>query len=117
MTQTDRSEVREMLHGILSGWQAETVAREELTNLHLKNIEDHFARLNGSVTKHEKVINENLPHSVSQCVQAHTIVEIRDNMITSKALKSANRNTVVLTASIFTVLFILFQVITKILTL
>ena len=87
MTIEERGEIRDMIHGILSGWHAETVAREEVTNVHLKNIEDHFRRLNGSVAKHEKTINENLPHSVVHCPQAIKIKELEDNMITSKVVK------------------------------
>ncbi|TSA51970.1 MAG: hypothetical protein D4R45_07720 [Planctomycetaceae bacterium] len=59
MDKEERGEVREMIHGILSGWQAQTVAREELTNVHLSGIRDHLERLNGSVKNNADDIEDN----------------------------------------------------------
>lgn len=50
-------------------------------------IKGRLDKLNGSVARHEKVINENLPHSVNHCPQVKAIEELQDNMITSKAVK------------------------------
>jgi hypothetical protein len=83
MEAQERSEIREMIHGILSGWEANTIARDDLTNERLKNIADHLGRLNGSVAKHEEKINGNLPHTIANCAQKDTIQEIRDKMITN----------------------------------
>lgn len=86
MDSTERTEVREMIHDVLSGWHAETVAREEVTNMLLKNINDHLGRINGSVARHEKIIIDNLPHTIANCPQNEKIQEIRDDMITIKTL-------------------------------
>jgi hypothetical protein len=44
-------------------------------------------KLNDSVARHEKIINEHLPHSIAHCPQVKAIEELQDNMITSKAVK------------------------------
>ena len=44
-------------------------------------------KLNGSVARHEKVINENLPHSIDHCPQVSAIKDLQENIITSKAVK------------------------------
>lgn len=44
-------------------------------------------KLNGSVAKHEKIINEHLPHSIDHCPQVRVIERLQENMITSKAVK------------------------------
>lgn len=58
------------------------------------SIDDNFVeikkrldKLNGSVARHEKVINEHLPHSIDHCPQAKVIEGLQENMITSKAIK------------------------------
>lgn len=50
-------------------------------------VKGRLDRLNGSVARHEKVINENLPHNVNHCPQVKAIEALQDNMITSKAVK------------------------------
>jgi hypothetical protein len=90
MTPTDRTEVREMIHGILSGWQAGTTAQNDITNAGLKDIKDHLAKLNGSVLEHAKIIAANLPHTISHCPQTETIKEIRDKVVTINAVEKSN---------------------------
>ncbi len=58
------------------------------------SIDDHFIemtkrldRLNGSVAKHEKIINENLPHNIAHCPQADIIEDLTKNMVSEKAVK------------------------------
>ena len=50
-------------------------------------IKGRLDKLNGNVARHEKVINENLPHSVNHCPQVKVIEELQANIITSKAVK------------------------------
>ena len=89
MTQNDRTEVREMIETTLGGWHSETVIREVTTNKSLDKIEKHLEGINSKVQKHQTVIDQNLPHTVTNCVQADTIQEIRDNMISRKAIITA----------------------------
>jgi len=49
-------------------------------NLHLKE-------LNGSVARHEKIINQNLPHNIAHCPQTETIEDLKKNMVTERAVK------------------------------
>lgn len=58
------------------------------------SIDDNFIdvkarldKLNGSVARHEKVINENLPHNIAHCPQSDAIKDLQNNMVTSKAVK------------------------------
>jgi hypothetical protein len=113
MEKGDRDEVREMLHDILAGWQAATIAREDVTNEALKNINDHLGRINGSVGRHETIIVENLPHTIAKCAQKETIQEVRDNMITNKAIKRTIIASIASTGTFFTILFILYQIFFK----
>jgi hypothetical protein len=87
MTKEERTEIREMIHGMLSGWEANTISREEITNVRLGEISEHLKRINGSVAKHEKIINDNLPHNITHCPQAEKIAELDRNMISDKSVK------------------------------
>jgi len=50
-------------------------------------VKGRLDKLNGSVARHEKVINENLPHSVAHCPQSGMIEELKKNMVTERAVK------------------------------
>ena len=50
-------------------------------------VKERLDKLNGSVAKHEKIINEHLPHSIDHCPQVKAIEELQGNMITAKAVK------------------------------
>ena len=50
-------------------------------------IKGRLDKLNGSVARHEKIINENLPHSVNHCPQVGVIEDLKRNMISEKAVK------------------------------
>ena len=58
MTQKDREEVREMIHGMLSGYQALITSQNDITNLALGEIKEHLKRLNGSVKEQANDIEE-----------------------------------------------------------
>ena len=112
MTQQDRGEVREMIHGILSGWEAATIAREDLIGSSLKNIETHLAKINGKVAEHEKILNINIPHTIDKCPQKGTIQEIRDNMITNKGITKAVVIAITASSALVTVIFIVIKLVT-----
>ena len=50
-------------------------------------IKGRLDKLNGSVARHEKIINETLPHSVNHCPQVGVIEDLKRNMISEKAVK------------------------------
>ena len=87
MDANERGEVRDMIHGILSGWEAATIARDDLINVNLEGIKEHLSRLNGSVAKHEEKINGNLPHTIANCAQKETIEELKLAITGDKAIK------------------------------
>jgi hypothetical protein len=99
-----------MLHDILSGWQAANTAQADITNAGLAKIDEHLTKLNGKVAEHEKIININLPHTINACAQKDTITEIRDNMVSGKAMRKTIITSVTLTGGIFSTLFIIYKV-------
>ena len=111
MTPKDRTEVREMLHDILSGWQAANTAQADITNAGLKKIDDHLTKLNGKVAEHEKIININLPHTINACAQRDTITEIRDNMVSGRSMRKTIITSISATGGVISILFIIYKVI------
>ena len=110
MTLTDRNEVREMIVATLGGWHSETVIREVTTNKALDKIEKHLEQLNSKVATHEKILNQNIPHTIDKCVQSSAIQEIRDSMITGKAITRAIIIGISSTGALASIFFILFKI-------
>jgi hypothetical protein len=92
MDAQERSEVREMIHGVLSGWEAATIAREDLINANLEGIKDHLKRLNGSVSKHEQLISDNLPHTIAKCSQTETIEKLKEALVSDEAVERERKD-------------------------
>lgn len=95
MDAQERTEVRDMIHDILSGWNARTESYMYTTNDSLKNIADHLKTLNGTVAKHQTTIDQHLPHSEVHCVQKgkidtmeKTLVRLDEKVVTRKALNT-----------------------------
>jgi len=109
MTQQDRTEVREIIHGIVGGYHTKVDAQNFVTNSALGEIKDHLKTLNGSVAKNKSIIDRHLPHRVSDCVQSDTIKEIRDNMISRKAIIAAIVVAIPLIAGVVGLIFELFN--------
>jgi len=78
MNTQERTEVREMIKSTLEGWNEATATREKLINISLNSIDAHLAKLNGKVSEHEKIINQNIPHTVALCPQAKIIEELKE---------------------------------------
>jgi hypothetical protein len=55
----------------------------QFENVHdkLESIETQTKRTNGTVQEHDRIIKDNLPHTIAKCPQQNVIQEIRDNMI------------------------------------
>jgi len=56
MTQADRTEVRDIIHGIVGGYHAKVDAQNEITNEMLKEIKDRLGKINGSIASHDRYI-------------------------------------------------------------
>ena len=54
---------------------------------HFIEVKKRLDKLNGAVASHEKIITENLPHSIAHCPQQEAIKDLQENMITSRAVK------------------------------
>ena len=91
MEAEERSEVRDMIHDILDGWHEASVSREKLIYISLNNIDNHLEKLNGKAASHEKIINENIPHTFVHCVQAKIIEEIKDIVTGNKAVEKTTK--------------------------
>ena len=89
MDQSDRTEVREIIHGIVGGYHAKVDAQNLVTNSALGDIKEQLNKLNGTVASNKEMIDQNLPHTIANCVQTKTIKEIRDNMVGRKAIITA----------------------------
>ena len=112
MDTEERREVREMFSDMLKSYHSEMIAQGQLTNLSLNSIDHRLDKLNGSVARHEKIIIENLPHTIANCAQKTVIQEIRDNTISIKAMKNMLIISITATASIASIIFILYQIFT-----
>ena len=114
MNTIQRGEVKEMLHEVLAGYHVKVDAQNTVTNAELGHIKKSLAKLNGTVAEHTKIINDNLPHTILKCSQAKDIQCLKDNMITSKAIKKFIMVSIGITVSIITVIIIIFDFIIKI---
>jgi len=56
MTQADRTEVRDIIHGIVGGYHAKVDAQNEITNEMLKEIKGRLGKINGSIASHGRYI-------------------------------------------------------------
>ncbi len=84
------------------------------------SIDDHFFemtkrldKLNGSVARHEKVIDENLPHNIAHCPQAQTIETLKNNMVTEKAVKKTIYVAIGILGTLIGIVFALFEIFSK----
>ena len=113
MDKDQREQVREMLHDVLSGYHAKVDAQNTITNDALIRIDKKFEKLNGSVAEHGKIISDNLPHNVALCPQAKTIESLKENMISSRAIKTTIITSIGITGTLVTIIFLLFKLFTN----
>jgi hypothetical protein len=113
MDDKQRKQVREMLHDVLGVYQARNESAIDVTNSELKHINDHLEDLNNSVAKHEKIINENLPHTVAHCPQENVIEKLKENMISGKAIRNAVIIGIGSVGVLFGVMVFIFKIVTK----
>jgi hypothetical protein len=105
----DREEVRTMLHDMLAGWQATTVAQNDITNLTLREIKDHLKTLNGKVAEHEKAINVHLPHTIQHCPQSLIIKSLEQDMVTWRRLKNVVVTSIGGFAGLLTIVWLVYK--------
>lgn len=96
MTAEDRKQTREMIIDVLAPLIEKIEGRDILMNVSLNNIDgrmekidSHLVTLNGKVAEHEKIVNTVGEERIRGCVQKGIIQEIRDNMVSRKAVYGA----------------------------
>jgi len=109
MTTADEKKTRQIFADLVAPHLIMQANDVKQTNIALLHIEEHLEKINGSLGNHEKVINENLPHTIANCAQKDTIQEIRDNMITTKAVKKAVILGIGLTSTIIGIIFTILE--------
>lgn len=55
-------------------------------NEKLDTIDGRLKNLNSKVAEHEKIINQNLPHTIIHCPQVEIIEDLKENMITGRTI-------------------------------
>jgi hypothetical protein len=110
MNSQDRAETRLMLHDVLEGWEKNTAHRDNMLLMSLEKIDKHLEKLNGKIAEHEKTLNQELPHTIANCPQQEQIQSLRDNLISAKAIKRAIYSSVIITGTLFTIIFIVYNI-------
>ena len=89
-------------------------------NAQFETIQDSFDkvnnrldRLNGKVAEHEKVINQNIPHTVNHCAQTGVITELRDNMVTTRGIRKVLITGLTSASAVAAIIWIVFQAFIK----
>ena len=101
MNVADEKKTRQIFTDLIAPHLVTQASDIKQTNITLLNIEKGIGKLNGTVADHDKIIDENLPHTIVHCSQIETIGKIRDNMISRKAIVSAIIITIPLAGAIF----------------
>jgi hypothetical protein len=109
MEAQERNEIQDMLHQILSGYQAKNESCYEIINLKLEHIKEQTTRTNGRVTVLEDKVAEHLPHNITKCPQSATIESLKTSMITSKGIKTFLISSIVLTSVIIGTIFTIYK--------
>jgi hypothetical protein len=83
---TDSQDYRLYLESEFKGLHSLMNAQFDIVHDKLEEIDTRLAKLNGSVAKHEQIINTNLPHNVLNCPQADKIEHIEKVLIGEEAI-------------------------------
>jgi len=106
MNVQDKELIEEKFSGLTTLMNAQFAAM----NTTLEGINHRLDKLNGKVAEHEKLINQHLPHKINDCVQADTIIEIRDNMVSSHSVRRYLGQSIGGAAALFSIFFIIYKI-------
>jgi hypothetical protein len=109
MNAIDKQEMRQMIEDLLAPVYLSNIN----TGTALNEINNHLKDLNGKVASHEKIINSNLPHTISHCNQSDNIEELKKSMISNQAISRTIKQSIATTGTVVTILFVIYQVITR----
>jgi len=71
----------------------------------LSEIKDRLRGMNNKIARHEKIINENLPHSIDHCPQVETIETLKENMVTTKSVKKTIYTSIIVLGVIISIIW------------
>ena len=71
----------------------------------LTEIKDRLRGMNNKIARHEKIINENLPHSIDHCPQVETIETLKENMVTTKSVKKTIYTSIIVLGVIISIIW------------
>lgn len=114
MNQEDRKEVKEMLHEILSGYQALNESQNYIVVEKLNGINCRLDVLNGKTQKTiDRVIDlekSEVLHPLT-CPNLNRIRTLEDNQLSTKAIKKWIVGSIAITGGIMSILFIIFKIV------
>jgi len=88
-------------------------AHVKMTNETLGKIDKHLERLNGTVARHQSTLDREFPRTIDGCPQRETIEELKQNMISAKAIKRTIFAAVGITGTLVSIAFVLYQILTS----
>lgn len=109
MEPIERNEVRDMIALHFETFRKELDRRDIVLLVSLERIDKHLEKLNGKILEHELKIANALPHTIANCPQQDKIIELRDNMLTTKSMKKTIYIAIGLMGTLFTISFIIYQ--------
>ena len=71
----------------------------------LIGIKNQLRGMNINIASHEKIINENLPHSIDHCPQSETIETLKENMVTTKSVKKTIYTSIIVLGVIISIIW------------
>ena len=76
MTAQDKTEVKEMLQNIISGYKATVESQYDLINRDLKSLKNHNERQNGTIQHHQRAIVElgERARDIEEDIRTHPVV-------------------------------------------
>lgn len=89
MNRADEDKTRQIFTDLIAPHLVQTASDIKQTNIALLNIEKGIKEMNGTVARNSKIIGENLPHREDLCPKKKVIEDIRDNMVSRKAVVRA----------------------------
>ena len=122
MNKEDKEEIREIVSSCSATLKTTVEGQYKVIDTKLNTINDHLERINGSVGKHEKKINDALlERAANREIQKEDIKDmdvlkpkvrsLEDQQLTTRSIKKWIVTSVALTGSVLGLFYILYQLI------
>jgi hypothetical protein len=90
---TDNADYRLYLEEKFEGLAKHMSAQFDIIHDNLDAIKTQTTKTNGTVTRHEQIINANIPHTILNCPQSATIKLLENTLISEEAVEKARKET------------------------